>query len=115
MKNDSISHVIAGLLLAISFSPILVHAQAPAAQQQTQSLADAARKAREQNKNRPSGKVITNEDIPNIKGTVSVVGTPPPQPAPTQPNAEDSAPNTATPAGAAPGGEKAAGAAAKSE
>jgi len=91
MKTDRISHAITALLLVTSLSPIVAHAQAPAGQQPTQSLADAARKAREQNKSRQSGKIITNEDIANLKGTVSVVGTPPPPAASTQPNAQSAA------------------------
>ena len=55
--------------------------------QSGQSLADAARKAREQQKNEPkSAKVFTDDDLANLKGQISVVGTVPPAPA-----AEDSA------------------------
>ena len=68
-----------GVLLASSLCPILAHGQAAPAPQQS-SLADASRKAREQNKGRQPAKVFTNEDIAELKGTVSVVGTQPPEP-----------------------------------
>jgi vancomycin resistance protein YoaR len=89
--------LLTGILLASSLCPVLMHGQAPAP-----SVADAARKAREQNKSRQPAKVFTNEDIPDLKGTISVVGTPPPEPAPAPAPAPDgSAPATAAPAAAA--------------
>jgi hypothetical protein len=70
-------------LLASSLCATLAHAQAASASQQDASLGDAARKAREQNKGRQPAKLFTNENIGEVKGTVSIVGTePPPPPAP---------------------------------
>lgn len=67
---------------------------------QQESVAEAARKAREQKKKQPkSTKVITNDDIAGMSGGVSVIGT---APAPTE-KAESSAETEAT-------GKKAAGA-----
>ena len=54
---------------------------APPSQDSSQqnSLADAARKAREQKKDQPKpAKVFTNEDLAGLKGTISVVGNEPP-------------------------------------
>jgi hypothetical protein len=72
-------------------------------------VAEAARRAREQNKARPQpAKVFTNEDVANLTGIISVVGTPPPEPA-AAPAAGEAAPTApagapaATPPGAAPG------------
>ncbi len=49
-----------------------------AASAQEQSIADAARKAREQKKNEPKAKrVFTNDNIPTVPGAVSTVGPPP--------------------------------------
>jgi hypothetical protein len=67
-----------GILLASSICPVLAHAQAAGTAQSGSSLTEAARKAREQEKNRPPAKVYTNEDIANLKGSVSVVGAPTP-------------------------------------
>jgi hypothetical protein len=118
MRIDKISQVIAGIFLATALPAAFAHAQATLRQQQTESLGDAARKAREQNKARPTGKVITNEDIPNIKGTVSVVGTPAPEPVATQPNPAAAPPGTPAPGaeGATPAGtDKSATAGSKPE
>ncbi len=58
------------------------------------SVAEASRKAKEQQKNQPKDmKVYTNEDVVNLKGDISVVGT---APAPPEPAA------TATTAAGAP-------------
>ena len=81
MRIHRISHLAAGILLASSLCPILAQGQAAQAPQQAPSLADAARKAREQNKGRQPAKVFTNEDIADLKGVISVVGTPPSEPA----------------------------------
>jgi len=98
MMTLRISHLVTGILLASSLCPVLAQAQDAPAPQQPPSVADAARKAREQSKGRPQpAKVFTNEDVPNLKGTVSVVGTPPPEPA-AAPAAAEAAP--AAPAGA---------------
>jgi hypothetical protein len=64
----------------------------PPAQQpqaQPQSLGDAARKAREQQKNAPQGmKTYTNEDLPTIHaGGISTVGSPPANAQPGTPEA----------------------------
>jgi hypothetical protein len=60
----------------------LAHAQGNT--QQAPSLGESARKIKEQQaKSKPPAKVITNEDISTLKGSVSVVGTePPPPPSP---------------------------------
>ena len=64
------------------------------------SLADAARKAREQQKSEPkSAKVYTDDDLESLKGQISIVGT---APAPAAPNDSSNAAQTAKPA-AAPG------------
>ena len=82
MMTLKISHLAAGVLLASFLCPNLAQAQAAPAAQQAPSVADVARKAREQSKARPQpAKVFTNEDVPDLKGTVSVVGPPPPAPA----------------------------------
>ncbi len=81
MKTDRISRAVAAVLLAASIGPAALHAQG--ARGQSESVADAARRAREQSKSRQPGKVFTNEDISQLKGAVSVVGAPPePSPAP---------------------------------
>jgi len=113
MMTLRISPLATGVLLASSLCPILAQEQAAPAPQQAPSVADAARKAREQSKGRPQpAKVFTNEDVPNLKGTVSVVGAPPPEPAAAP--AAEAAP--AAPAGApaptAPGAAQVAAAAA---
>lgn len=68
------------LLIAGSIS--LAHGQESAATagSPSDSLGDAARKARAQRKE-PSkpAKVFTNEDMGNLKGTISVIGNEPPQ------------------------------------
>jgi hypothetical protein len=99
MLTHRIWHLAAGVVLASSLCATLAHGQAASASQQETSLGDAARKAREQNKGRQPAKVFTNEDIGDIKGTVSVVGTQPPSPAPAAPG---TAPAAGTPAAAAP-------------
>jgi hypothetical protein len=78
MMTLRISRLAAGILLASSLCPILGQAQAT---QQPASVAEAARKARE-NKARPqAAKVYTNENMSDVRGVISVVGTPPPEPA----------------------------------
>ena len=105
MMTLRISHLATGVLLASSLCPILAQTQNGTAPQQPASVADAARKAREQSKGRPQpAKVFTNEDVPNLKGTVSVVG-----PAPAEPAA---APATSEAVGATPADASAAAAAA---
>jgi hypothetical protein len=70
------------ILLVLALCASLGQAQTAPAAQQAPSVADAARKAREQNKARPQpAKVFTNEDVPNLTGVVSVVGTQPAEPA----------------------------------
>jgi len=96
----------AGLVLASSLCTGLAHAQAASAQQP--SLGDAARKAREENKGRQPAKVFTNENIGDVKGTVSVVGT-----EPAAPSADAAAPAAAAPG--APGAPAAPKADAKGE
>ncbi|MGH9745611.1 MAG: hypothetical protein ACRD59_05810 [Candidatus Acidiferrales bacterium] len=67
--------------------------QAPPAQQE--SLADAARRAREQKKDAPAqAKVITNDNIPT-QGGISAVGTEPTPPAENADNANDGSVNAA--------------------
>jgi len=71
-------HRLASLALsAVLFSAFglaCAHAQSASSNSQD-SLADAARKAREQKKEAPKqAKVFTNEDLGDLKGTVSVVG-----------------------------------------
>jgi hypothetical protein len=56
------------------------------------SLGDAARKVREENKGRQPSKVINNDDISEIKGTVSIVGTVPQPPSEVAPAAAPGAP-----------------------
>ena len=105
MMTLRISHLATGVLLASSLCLILAQAQAAPAPQQAPSVADAARKAREQSKGRPQpAKVFTNEDVPNLKGVVSVVGTAPAEPA--------AAPATSEAVGATPADASAAAAAA---
>jgi chromosome segregation ATPase len=89
-------HVAAGILFASSLCATLAHGQAASTSQQTTSLGDAARRVREQNKGRQAGKVFTNEDMADLKGVVSVVGT---EPAPAAAAAE-AAPTEAAPAAA---------------
>jgi len=71
--------------MAVSLLVAAVYAPAGRAQdsQASQpSVADAARKAREQQKTEPkTGKVFTDDDVANLKGGISIVGsepTPPP-------------------------------------
>jgi hypothetical protein len=97
MLTRRIWHLSAGILLASSLCATLAHGQAAPAEQQTTSLGDAARKAREQKTGHPPAKVITNEDIGDIKGTVSIVGITPVAPA-----APEAAPAAGAAAPAAP-------------
>lgn len=85
--------LLTGILLASSLCPVLVQGQAAPAP----LVADAARKARAEKSRQPS-KVFTNEDMPDLKGTVSVVGAPPPEPSAAPATPEGSA----APAAAAP-------------
>jgi vancomycin resistance protein YoaR len=89
MWTRKISYLAAGVLLGWPLCAVPAHAQATA---QQPSVAAAARKAREEAKNRQAPKVITNDDLANIKGDVSVVGAPLPAPAP------EAAPGEAAPA-----------------
>jgi len=97
--------LVAAILLASSLCPALAQGQTAAAP----SVADAARKAR-QEKNRPPAKLFTNENIGDVKGTVSVVGTPPPEPPPAAPAPGDgaAAAGAAGPSATAPAAEAAA-------
>jgi len=100
MLTHRILHVAAGILLASSLCATLAHGQtAPASQ--TTSLGDAARRVREQNRNRPAGKVFTNEDMADLKGVVSVVGSEP-APAPAAAETAPAAGAEAAPAAAQP-------------
>jgi hypothetical protein len=95
MLTQKLLRLAAGMVLASSLCATLVHGQNGSTSQQAPSLGDAARKAREQNKARQPGKVITNEDIADIKGSVSIVGAVPPAPA-----ASEQAPPAGAPAAA---------------
>jgi hypothetical protein len=100
MWTHRISLMAAGILLSSSLCATLGHAQAAPAAQEAPSLGEAARKAREQKGARQAGKVITNEDMGDLKGIVSVVGVEPPAPAPAPPAPAAGAP--AAPAAPAP-------------
>src|ERR1700677_1671993 len=81
-----------GVFLALGVCARSGHAQDTQTAQQ--SVAEASRKAKEQQKNQPKDvKVFTNDDVANLKGDISVVGTAPTPPAPAA---------TATTAGTAP-------------
>jgi hypothetical protein len=100
--------VATGILLASSLGATPAQAQAAPAPQQAPSVAEAARKAREQSKARPQpAKVFSNEDVPNLTGVVSVVGPPPAEPAVApaagQPATTPPAEGAAGPAATAPG------------
>ena len=76
-----------GVLAAVVMSALLHPAQAasPPQQEPASSLVEAERKAREQKRSQQQpAKVYTNEDIPTLKGNVSVVGI---VPAPPEPDA----------------------------
>lgn len=77
MLTHSLSRLAAGIVLASSLCAALTHGQTAPASQEAPSLGDAARKAREQGKGRQPAKVFSNEDIADLKGTVSVVGVQP--------------------------------------
>jgi hypothetical protein len=84
-----------------------MQAQAAPAPQQAPSVAEAARKAREQSRARPQpAKVFTNDDVANLTGVVNVVGPPPAEPAaapdlaPPTPTATEGTPAPATAPGA---------------
>jgi len=84
------------ILLAI-FSTALAgpHVQAQDSQSSQPSLADAARKARAEQKAQPkSAKVYTDDDLANLKGQISIVGSEPP--APTEANGEAAKPADTT-------------------
>jgi hypothetical protein len=91
MVLRKLTYTVLGVTLAaIALCPVAQKAQAQT--QQQDSIVDAARKAREQQKkDAKPAKVYTNEDITQLKGDVSVVG-----PAP-------AAPATGTPGAAVPG------------
>ena len=91
MRTHGISIFAAGILAVSSLSSTLMYAQGV-------SLGEAARRAREQKQGQQPSKVITNEDMADLKGTVSVVGTVPPAPAATEPGpTEDATKAAATP------------------
>jgi hypothetical protein len=82
-------------VLGVTFAAITLCAAAQQAQaqpqQQQDSIVEAARKAREQQKKETKpAKVYTNEDITQLKGDVSVVG-PAPAPAPAAATADKGA------------------------
>lgn len=81
MMTLRISRLAAGVFLASSLCLIPTQAEAAPAPQQAPSVAEAARKAREQSRTRPQpAKVFTNEDVANLTGVVNVVGPPPAEP-----------------------------------
>jgi hypothetical protein len=88
-----------GGLVASGMCAVWVHAQRTTGAQ-TPSLGDSARRIREeQGKSRPPAKVITNDDIANLKGSISVVGSTPSAPAAAEPGktpAASGAPDAAT-------------------
>jgi chromosome segregation ATPase len=92
MKFHRVLAVIAGLS-ALGFVTVADAAaqQAPPAQPPQQSLGDAARKAREQQKSAPqASKTYTNDDLSKIRSAgISTVGL---TPAPPQPNADAAPP-----------------------
>lgn len=105
MMTLRISHLVTGIFLASSLCPVLAQAQAAPAPRQAPSVADAARRSREQNRARPQpAKVFTNDDVADLKGVVNVVGPPPvepaaaPESAPGAPTAPEGAPAATTPA-----------------
>jgi predicted RNase H-like nuclease (RuvC/YqgF family) len=85
-------------LLALAWPLCVVAQQAPPPQKPPkESLAEAARKAREAKKNKPeTAKVFTNDNIDSVHGNVNVVG-----PEPTPPTKEDAKPGDKTPDAAA--------------
>jgi hypothetical protein len=94
------------LLAALAAASLTQMLKATPGQQAQISVAEASRKAREEKKNRaPASKIYTDEDIPNLKGTVSVVGQLPPPAAATT----DKAANGTTPAAPAGGATGATG------
>ena len=112
MMTLRISHLATGIFLASSLCPVLAQAQAAPAPRQAPSVADAARRSREQNRARPQpAKVFTNDDVADLKGVVNVVGPPPVEPAAAPesaqgaPTAPEGAPAATTPATAAPPAE----------
>jgi hypothetical protein len=98
MRTHKLSLCAAGILAASSLCATLGQAQAAPSPQQGVSLGEAARRAREQKQGQQPGKVITNEDIAGLKGTVSVVGTEPPAPEATEAAEAAPAEGTAAPA-----------------
>jgi hypothetical protein len=105
MLTHSLSRLAASIMLASSFCAPLMHGQTAPASQQAPSLGDAARKTREQSKGRQPAKVFSNEDIADLKGAVSVVGTQPPAPAAPGTGQAAAAPAAGVPAAAAPKAE----------
>jgi hypothetical protein len=99
MTNRKLSVSISAIFMALA-----LFAAAPILRSQNESVAEAARRAKEQKARqqaKPGAKVITNEDIAALKGPISVVG-PEPEPPPTA----TAAPDGSTPA--APGTNAAA-------
>jgi hypothetical protein len=80
MWTHKVGRLAAAIALLSSLCAISAHGQNGLSSKQPPSLGDAARIAREQQKPRPTGKVITNDDIADLKGSVSIVGTEPPAP-----------------------------------
>jgi chromosome segregation ATPase len=75
MLTRGLVRLIAGGLMVSGMCAVLVQAQGTTGAQ-APSLGESARRIREeQGKSRPPAKVITNEDIGNLKGSISVVGT----------------------------------------
>jgi chromosome segregation ATPase len=81
MTLNKLAFPIVGMTLAMAFCAVAPHAYANPPQQD--SIVEAARKAREQQKSQKPAKVYTNEDISQLKGAVSVVGQTPAESAPT--------------------------------
>ncbi len=78
MKRIVLGLILCGTTALMLGLQVQVHAAFP---QSAISVAEAARKNREQKKDqKPVAKVYTNEDLPNLKGSVSVVGSVPAAP-----------------------------------
>jgi len=98
------------LAIAGTLLPLAICSAAPqASSAQTDSVADAARKARAEKAKEPSKsiKVFTDEDVPNLKGVVSVVGAQPEADAAKTADATAAAKPAATAAVAAPANDEA--------
>jgi hypothetical protein len=92
-----------GVLTVLMFGLLSAAQTAPQTTQQPVSVADAARKAREEKKGqKPAAKVFTDDDIANLKGSVSVVGPAPVPPPDAADKPADGSTPPATPAKATP-------------